>query len=184
MVDEGDSMCVMSLSCWKGLGSPEIVQSQSMLKAFDGHVFKPHGIVPTFPVTLGGKRVNVEVEVIDAPIDYNLLLGRSWTYAMEVVPSSYFRCIKFLHEGKLVTIDQLSFCNAPNESGTTIPLVDKSAPACENIGVGLYPCLMGSFNFTTPILSIKPFPIYAIIQVARDQETVDWSFKTNYLSDP
>ena len=26
---------------------------------------------------------------------------------MEAVPSSYFRCIKFPHEGKLVTIDQL-----------------------------------------------------------------------------
>ena len=80
-----------------------------MLKSFDGHVFKPHGIVPLFPVKLGGKTVNVEVEVVNAPIDYNLLLGRSWTYAMEAVPSSYFRCIKFPHEGKLVTIDQLSF---------------------------------------------------------------------------
>ena len=79
MVDEGTSMCVMSLSCWKGLGSLEIVPSQSMLKAFDGHVFKPHGIVPSFPVMLGGKTMNVEVEVVDAPIDYNLLLGRSWT---------------------------------------------------------------------------------------------------------
>ena len=58
----------------KGLGSPEIVPSQSMLKAFDGHVFKPHGIVPSFPVTQGGKTVNVEVELSDAPIDYNLLL--------------------------------------------------------------------------------------------------------------
>ena len=46
IVDEGASTCVMSLSCWKGLGSLEIVPSQSMLKAFDGHVFKPHGIVP------------------------------------------------------------------------------------------------------------------------------------------
>ena len=111
-MDEGASTCVISLSCWKGLSSPEIVLSQSMLKAFDGHVFKLHGIVPSFPVTLGGKTVNVEVEVVDAPIDYNLLLGRSWTYVMEAVPSSYFRCIKFPHEGKLVTIDQLSFCNA------------------------------------------------------------------------
>jgi hypothetical protein len=24
----------------------------------------------------------VEVEVVDTPLDYNLLLGRSWTYAM------------------------------------------------------------------------------------------------------
>ena len=46
-----------------------------MMKAFDGHVFKLHGIVPSFPVTLGGKTVTVEVEVVDAPIDYNLLLG-------------------------------------------------------------------------------------------------------------
>ena len=46
-----------------------------MLKAFDGHAFKPHGIVPSFPVMLGGKTMNVEVEVVDAPIDYNLLLG-------------------------------------------------------------------------------------------------------------
>ena len=75
VVDEGASTCVMSLSCWKGLGSPEIVPSQSMLKSFDGHVFKPHRIVPMFPVMLGGKTVTIEVEVVDAPIDYNLLLG-------------------------------------------------------------------------------------------------------------
>ena len=48
-----------------------------MLKAFDGHVFKPHGIVRTFPIMLGGKVVTVEVEVVDAPIDYNFLLGQS-----------------------------------------------------------------------------------------------------------
>ena len=155
-----------------------------MLKSFDGHMFKPHGILPTFPVTLGGKTVNVEVEVVDTSLEYNLLLGRSWTYVMEVVPSSYFRCIKFLHEGKLVTIDQLSFCNAPNESRTAIPLVNSFAPACENIGVGLYPSLMGSFNFTATILSVKSFLIYAINQVSRDQEIIEQSFKTNYLSDP
>ena len=136
-----------------------------MLKSFDGHVFKPHGIVPTFLAMLWGKIMNVEVEVVDVPIDYNLLLGQSWTYAMKVVPSSYFGCIKFLHEGKLVTIEQLSFCNAPNESGTTIPLVDKSSPAYEDIGVGLYPSLMGSFNFIAPILSVKSFSIYIISQV-------------------
>ena len=45
-----------------------------MLKAFDGHVFKSHGIVSVFPVMLGGKTVTVEVEFINAPIDYNFLL--------------------------------------------------------------------------------------------------------------
>ena len=46
-----------------------------MLKSFDGHVFKSHGIVPLFPITLGGKTMNVEVEVVDASIDYNFILG-------------------------------------------------------------------------------------------------------------
>ena len=103
--------------------------------------------------------MNVEVEVVDAPIDYNLLLGRSWTYAMEAVTSSYFRCIKFPHEGKLVTIDQISIYNAPNESGTPVPFFDNSTLACENMGVDLYSSLMGSFNVATPILSVKSFPI-------------------------
>ena len=67
-MDEGALTCVMYLSCWKALGSPEIMPSQSMLKAFDGHVFKLHGIVPSFPVTLGGKTVTVEVEFVDAVI--------------------------------------------------------------------------------------------------------------------
>ena len=166
VVDEGASTCVMSLSCWKGLGSLEIVPLQSMLKAFNGHVFKMHDIVPAFPVMLGGKTVTVEVEVVDAPIDYNLLLGRSWTYVMEAIPSSYFRCIKFPHEGKLITIDQLSFYNALKESGTVVALVNNSTLACENMGASLYSSLIGSFIIIARILSVKSFPIYALTQVA------------------
>jgi hypothetical protein len=103
---------------------------------------------------------------------------------MEVVPSSYFRCIKFPHEGKLVTIDQLSFYNAPNESGTPIPFVNNSTPACENMGVGLYSSLMGSFNISAPILSVKSFTGYALTQVSREQGFLERSFKTTYLLDP
>lgn len=100
---------------------------------------------------------------------------------MEVVPSSYFRCIKFPHEGKLVTIDQLSFYKAPNESGTSVPFDDASALACANMGVDLYSSMMGSFNIATPVLSVKSFPVYAITNVARDQDFLDRSFKTAYL---
>ena len=49
------------------------------------------------------------MEVVDAPLDYNLLLGRSWFYAMTAVVSSVFRLIKFPHNGKIVTIDQLTY---------------------------------------------------------------------------
>jgi hypothetical protein len=65
----------------------------------------PHSILPTFPVQLGGKIMEVDVEVVDAPLDYNLLLGHNWTYAMTIVVSSIFHTLCFPHDGKIVTID-------------------------------------------------------------------------------
>ena len=54
-----------------------LAASQTVLKAFDGHLFTPHGILAAFPIELGGKTITVEVEVVNAPLDYNLLLGCS-----------------------------------------------------------------------------------------------------------
>ena len=76
IVDEGASTCVMSLACWKALGSPELVPSNTLLTAFDGRSFRPHGILLDFEIKLTGKAVLFEVEVIDAPLDYTFLLGR------------------------------------------------------------------------------------------------------------
>jgi hypothetical protein len=45
--------------------------------------------------------VCVEVEVVDVPLDYNLLLGRSWTYAMTIVVSMFFECYVSLMKGGL-----------------------------------------------------------------------------------
>jgi hypothetical protein len=73
--------------------------------------FKPHGIITTFPIELGGKTVFVEVEVVDAPLEYNFLLGCTWFYEMTtIVVSSVFRVLHFPHQGNIVTIDQLAFC--------------------------------------------------------------------------
>ena len=36
VLDEGASTLVLSLSCWKDIGSPELVTSPTTLKAFDG----------------------------------------------------------------------------------------------------------------------------------------------------
>ena len=91
VIDECISTCVMSLSCWKDLGSLELVPSNTLLTAFDERSFHPHGILPAFEIKLVGKEVSIEVEVIDAPLDYNLLLGRSWTYAMSAIASVVFQ---------------------------------------------------------------------------------------------
>ena len=90
VVDEGASTCVMSMSCWKYLGSLELVPLNTLLTYFDGRYFHPYGILPAFEINLVGKAMSVEFKVIDAPLDYNFLMGRSWTYAMRVICSSIF----------------------------------------------------------------------------------------------
>ena len=39
VIDEGIVAFVMSLACWKGLGSLELSQSATMLTTFDGRSF-------------------------------------------------------------------------------------------------------------------------------------------------
>ena len=80
----------MSLSCLKGLGYPTLSQSTNMLTDFDGRSFQSHSILPSLEIQLGGKTFTIEVEVVDAPLDYNILLGRNLMYYMKVVASSLF----------------------------------------------------------------------------------------------
>jgi hypothetical protein len=103
---------------------------------------------------LGGKTVTVDVEVVDAPLDYNLLLGRSWFYAMTVIASSVFRCVQFPHQGKIVTVDQLDFCTTDARAPATnnIPFLGDHKITYESVGVGLlkYSSLMGTFPTPLP----------------------------------
>ena len=88
IIDEGASTCVMSLGCWKGLVLPTLKPSNKVPKSFYGHSFPSHGLIMAYPIELGGKIVQVDVEVVDVPIDYNMLLRHSWIHAMMTVVSS------------------------------------------------------------------------------------------------
>ena len=82
-----------------------------MLTMFDGRSFRPHGILPSLKFYLGGKTIAIEVKVVDAPLDYNLLLGRNWMYSMQAIASSLFHVVCFPHNGKIIMIDQMKFKN-------------------------------------------------------------------------
>ena len=144
----------MSLNCWKSLGSPTLNQSSTILKAFSGRGFHPYGILQELPIEVEGKTVNLDVEVVDAPLDYNLILGRSWSYAMNVVVSSVFRLITFPHKGKIVKIDQLSYYSSDPTSTDNIQHIRKLTIPYKNVGVGLIKdsALLGTFSLPTPNL--------------------------------
>ena len=53
--------------------------------------------------------VLIDIEVFNAQLDYNLLLRRSYMYAMRDVTSIVFHLMMFPHEGKIMTVDQLTY---------------------------------------------------------------------------
>ena len=87
------------------------------LKSFDGQTYTPYGILSNLQVELGGKTVEIDVEVIDENLDYNILLGRPWIYAMAAVVLTYFRKISFPSQGGITIINQQTFL--PNSSQVT-----------------------------------------------------------------
>lgn len=124
-INEGASTCVISVSCWLALCSPTLSPSSNSLKVFDVHTFVPKGYLAIFPISLVRKTITVDVEVIDQKHDYNLLLGRSSTYAMMTVVSTVFCIILFPLDGRVIIVDQLSFCTfyySPLPHGS-VPLV-------------------------------------------------------------
>jgi hypothetical protein len=111
-------------------------------------------------IALEGKSVNVEVEVFDAPLDYNLLLGHSWIDSMRVVVSTLFCVVHFPHQGKVVTVDQLAFFNY-DSCTRNVPFISKTPPSYENVRVGLlkHSTLMGTFPIPPPDIP-PPFVSY------------------------
>jgi hypothetical protein len=174
IIDEGASQCVMSVACWKAIGSPPLTESHKMLKVFNGSGFKPYGVLPSLSMMLEGKLVNVEVEVFDAPLDYNLLLGRSWIDAMHAIVSTLFYVLRFPHQGKVITIDQLAFFNSDTHT-SNIPFIMNTPPGYENVGVGLLKdsTLMGMFPIPPPNV---PPPLVASINM------ISTSVRPTYLS--
>jgi hypothetical protein len=109
LIDEGASVSILSSVAWYALGCPQLAPVTQNLLAFNRRTSQPLGILPQFPVTLGGKTVFIDVMVVRDPLDFTLLLGRDYVYAMKALVSTLFRVISFPHDGRIVTIDQLSF---------------------------------------------------------------------------
>jgi hypothetical protein len=109
LIDEGSSVSILSSIAWQALGCPPLAPVTQNLLAFNRRTSQPLGTLPQFPVTLGGKTVFIDVMVVQDPLDFSLLLGRDYVYAMKAIVSTLFHVISFPHDGRVVTVDQLSF---------------------------------------------------------------------------
>ena len=62
-----------------------------------------------FPVELAEKTVLIDIEFVNSQLDYNVLLGHSYMYAMQVISSTIFRLLMFPHDENIVTINKLTY---------------------------------------------------------------------------
>jgi hypothetical protein len=109
IIDEGASISILSSISWKALGSPMLAPVTYNLLDFNRKVTQPLGILPQFPITLGGKNVLIDVMVVHDPLDFNLLLGKDYVYAMKFFVPTIFHLMCFPHNGNMVTIEHISF---------------------------------------------------------------------------
>jgi hypothetical protein len=99
LIDEGSSVSILSSITWQTLGCPSLVPVTQNLLAFNRRTSQPLGTLPQFPITLGGKNVFIDVMVVQDSLDFSLLLGRDYVYAMKAIVSTLFCVISFPHDG-------------------------------------------------------------------------------------
>jgi hypothetical protein len=87
------------------------VTASHKLLDFNGCPSEYLGILPQFPISLGGNIFLVDVVVVQGPLYFNMLLGCDYVYALNVVVSTLFRVIHFPHTRSIFTIDQLASDN-------------------------------------------------------------------------
>jgi hypothetical protein len=79
-----------------------------------------------------------------------------------------------------VTIDQLSFSRPdPALGASTVPMIDNPQPGVVNVGVGLCPSLMGTFDYPPPHDDIKFISNHHKVEIFQVS-----SFRMTYFEDP
>ena len=91
IVDEGALVSILSARSWQGMGCPSLVSISSQFLEFDRKNCIALVIISQTSITLGGKIILVDFMVIEEPLDFNMLLGCDYVYAMQAVVSTFFR---------------------------------------------------------------------------------------------
>lgn len=99
----------MATSVWKQLGSPNLSPSTITLHGWDGHLSQPIVLFHNYLVMIADKALSIDHEIIDAPLDYNIILGCSYTYFMLIVAFLVHHNMFFPHNGKIITINQFMY---------------------------------------------------------------------------
>ena len=103
--------------------------------------------------------VHIDIEVLDTHLDYNILLGQSYMYAMSAIASSFFHIMMFPHEDRIITVDQLTHTEKHplTNRDMVLPYVDTATDGLlryQEYGPGQFKpsSVLGSFLGDPPII--------------------------------
>jgi len=130
LVDTGSSLNVMAKATYDQLSYKDspLRRSKVIGKDFDGSRKNVLGEVD-LPITIGPHVFQITFQVMDIQASYNCLLGRPWIHEAGAVTSTLHQKLKFVKNGKLVTVNgegallvshlsAFSFIGADNIEGT------------------------------------------------------------------
>jgi hypothetical protein len=124
-----------------------------------------NGTLPQFPVTLGGKIVCIDVMVVQDPLDFSLLLGSDYVYAMKAIVSTLFSVIYFPHVGRIVTIDQLSFINPNWITSLDGSYIQTVSPPPQVNYLALSPMSLPTDDDESLVVSSVSYDLYLIVDM-------------------
>ena len=105
LLDNGSALNVCPLVTTIALGfSPsDFGPSTQIVKAYDGTQRTILGTLSTH-VMIGPVIYSILFQVLRIQSSFNLLLGRPWIHEAGAIPSSLHQKVKFIHEGRIITI--------------------------------------------------------------------------------
>jgi hypothetical protein len=114
------------------------------------------GFFPKHPVELARKMVLIDIEVIEVPLDYNILLGCRYMYTMKEMASFVFHTMIFPHNGKVVTIDKLTHYEPHliTNLDNILPLIGAQPKVSPFMEIGIFqdPLLLGIYQDDPPCI--------------------------------
>jgi len=87
-----------------------------------------------------------------------LLLGRSWFYGMTYIASTMFCVLRFPHQEKIITVDQLDYITLDLHNVVMNDVAFLGQSILESVGVGLLK--------DSSLVGVFPLPTLTLLQVS------------------
>ena len=105
LLDNGSALnvCPLVTAIALGFSPSDFGPSTQIVKAYDGTQRTVLGTLNTH-VMIGPVIYSILFQVLRIQSSFNLLLGRPWIHEAGTIPSSLHQKVKFIHEGRIITI--------------------------------------------------------------------------------